>query len=141
MNRLDAMAGTYADLHGRTRSTPIDYMDSEKLLAAADTADVAAKVYRIGLDDDSLSRAAERSWDALPKHDMTRTWSRLEEREKAIWLENVRNVLTGAAAAATASCDCLLVGCHHKPALTEEANQRLSATKLAQQLATTGSLR
>ncbi|MDI2019719.1 hypothetical protein [Paenarthrobacter nicotinovorans] len=70
-------------------------------LTAADAADKNMKVHRVGLDDASLKRTAERSWNAISKRDKGRTWSQVGERSQALWMENVRNVLH----AATEECE------------------------------------
>ncbi|MGO4143696.1 hypothetical protein AB4Y77_01310 [Paenarthrobacter sp. YAF11_1] len=67
-------------------------------LTAADSADTTMKVYRVGLDDSSLKRTAERSWDAISGRDKGRSWSQVGERSQALWMENVQNVLQAAVA-------------------------------------------
>lgn len=115
-SREDAAAKKFGELAGGGPTVAIDYEYSGEILAAADAADAEAKVYRIGLDEESLKRTAGRSWDAMSKRDMTRNWSQISERGQAIWIENVRNVLE---AATKAHCECLLVGCRHQRALTD----------------------
>ncbi|MFJ4168513.1 hypothetical protein ACIPY3_03275 [Paenarthrobacter sp. NPDC089714] len=96
MSREEAAAKKFGELAGGGPTVAIDYEYSGKILAAADAADAAAQVHRIGLDEESLKRTAGRSWDALSKRDMTRNWSQMSGRGQAIWIDNVRNVLQAA---------------------------------------------
>jgi hypothetical protein len=96
MSRKEAAAKKFGELTGRGPTVDLDYDYSGQILNAADAADAAAKVFRVGLDDGSLKRTAERSWDLLAKRDRGRPWSQIGERGQALWMENVRNVLEAA---------------------------------------------
>lgn len=136
MNRLEAAASKFAQLAGGGPTQPLDYDYSGQILAAADLADAAAKVHRVGLDEAALARTAERSWEALSKRDKGRSWSQIGTRGQALWLDNVRNILE---AAADQHCECLMLGCRHQSLLTEEG-RLLVERQIAERAGMTGGL-
>lgn len=96
MSRLEAAAKKFGELAGGGPTCDLDFDYSGQILAAADAYDASQNVRRISLQDASVTRTAERAWEALSKRDGGRGWSQIGERSQRIWAENVLNVLTSA---------------------------------------------